>query len=410
SRQYQTCHYLTKYLMQQSLVEVWWVVLLCLNSADKAILVSYWRELRTLCQKPVQETGFDAPLHSLEQHCIKTSQKTVFDIINKFNIPYRKCGATLVAWTEEENKKLPDLRQQSLEADIHDVNLMSLTDLHKSEPYLRKEAVGALNIPGECVIDSYLLGLSYAHQARMLGSKICTSCEVSEMSQGTLITSLGPIYCKVTINCAGLYGDIVDQLAGIDTFRIYPRKGQYCVFGKNASPLLNSIIFPVPTEKSKGIALFNSVYNNVMMGPTAQDSSELSRPASDPKVHWMLTQKAQWLIPDLATFLPVGHYVGVRPATQFKDYQIRTYPHKRWITVGGIRSTGVSGSLGIAQYVCERLQSDIGLEPERGATNHLLDMAWSFGEDKTSVTLNGYHYPILHPMVLYGQDSMTSKL
>lgn len=49
--------------------------------------------------------------------------------------------------------------------------------------------------------------------------QICTSCEVSEMSQGTLITSLGPIHCKVTINCAGLYGDIVDQLAGIDTFR-----------------------------------------------------------------------------------------------------------------------------------------------------------------------------------------------
>lgn len=39
---------------------------------------------------------------------------------------------------------------------------------------------------------------------------------------------------------------------------IQPRKGQYCVFGKSTSNFLNSIIFPVPSEKSKGIALFKS--------------------------------------------------------------------------------------------------------------------------------------------------------
>ena len=44
-------------------------------------------------------------------------------------------------------------------------------------------------------------------------------------------------------------------------------------------------------------------------------------------------------------------YAGLRPATQFKDYQIEALPDRNWITVGGIRSTGLTGALGIAQHV-----------------------------------------------------------
>ena len=42
-----------------------------------------------------------------------------------------------------------------------------------------------------------------------------------------------------------------------------------------------------------------------------------------------------------------------RPATQFKDYQIEALSDRNWITVGGVRSTGLTGSLGIAQYAAK---------------------------------------------------------
>ena len=50
-------------------------------------------------------------------------------------------------------------------------------------------------------------------------------------------------------------------------------------------------------------------------------------------------------------------YAGLRPATQFKDYQIAALPDRNWITVGGIRSTGLTGSLGIAQHVARTLRA-----------------------------------------------------
>ena len=43
----------------------------------------------------------------------------------------------------------------------------------------------------------------------------------------------------------------------------------------------------------------------------------------------------------------------MRPATQFREYQIIPRLNERWVTVAGIRSTGLSASLGIAEYVAK---------------------------------------------------------
>jgi glycerol-3-phosphate dehydrogenase len=53
-------------------------------------------------------------------------------------------------------------------------------------------------------------------------------------------------------------------------------------------------------------------------------------------------------------------YVGLRAATEHGDYQIGFYPAQRYVCVGGIRSTGLSASMAIAEYVLEGL-ADAGL-------------------------------------------------
>jgi glycerol-3-phosphate dehydrogenase len=57
------------------------------------------------------------------------------------------------------------------------------------------------------------------------------------------------------------------------------------------------------------------------------------------------------MLPALAGMEVTTAYAGLRPATQFKDYQIEALPTQNWITVGGIRSTGLTGALGIARHV-----------------------------------------------------------
>lgn len=44
-------------------------------------------------------------------------------------------------------------------------------------------------------------------------------------------------------------------------------------------------------------------------------------------------------------------YAGLRPASEKKEYRIRADHARHWITVGGIRSTGLTAALGIARHV-----------------------------------------------------------
>ena len=57
------------------------------------------------------------------------------------------------------------------------------------------------------------------------------------------------------------------------------------------------------------------------------------------------------VIPALKHAPLIGTYSGLRPATEHRDYQIYPIREHSWITVGGIRSTGLTASSGIAEYV-----------------------------------------------------------
>src|SRR5262245_8231989 len=58
-------------------------------------------------------------------------------------------------------------------------------------------------------------------------------------------------------------------------------------------------------------------------------------------------------------------YAGLRAATEHADYQIRLHGQHRYVCVGGIRSTGASASLGIAEYVVDLLaEAGLVLKPK----------------------------------------------
>ncbi len=82
------------------------------------------------------------------------------------------------------------------------------------------------------------------------------------------------IAARIVINAAGLFGDRVEALARPSPFTIKPRKGQFVVFDKPAARLVRSIILPVPTERTKGVVLFRTIFGNLAIGPTAEETDE----------------------------------------------------------------------------------------------------------------------------------------
>ena len=48
-------------------------------------------------------------------------------------------------------------------------------------------------------------------------------------------------------------------------------------------------------------------------------------------------------------------YVGLRAATEDPDYRLSIHPELRYVCAGGIRSTGVTASMAIAEHIREGL-------------------------------------------------------
>lgn len=304
----------------------------------------------------ILHTGFDAPVGSLEQKCVSMGYAEYLDIHKKFNLPVLKTGALVAAWSEQEEDKFEDILKKGRDNGIQNLCLMSKTQTRNIAPNLADHVRSAIWVPGEYVIDPWSSPLAYLKQAIENGGQALFNAEVMggefDGEKWLINTRKGQVSARYVVNCAGLYGDIVDQrVLGRAEFTIKPRKGQFVVFDKAASQLLGSIILPVPTERTKGIVLFPTIFGNIVVGPTAEEQESRSNAFVDKEILISLKEQAIQKIPALAKIQVTATYAGIRPATEEKHYRIVQDTHRNWITLGGIRSTGLTGALGLAQHV-----------------------------------------------------------
>jgi glycerol-3-phosphate dehydrogenase len=314
-------------------------------------------------------TGFDAPAKSLELQCMKAGYAEYLDIRQTLNLPLLETGAVVAAWTQDDLAALQGIIDKAFANGVSDVKLLSQTELRMREHQLSKDALGGALVPGEHVIDAWSAPLAYAQQAIAHGAVILRNAEVTGVeeanSEWRIVNGAREVVAGVVINAAGLFGDYVEALARPSPFTIKPRKGQFVVFDKPAAKLLRSIILPVPNERTKGVVLFRTIYGNLAIGPTAEETDERENPSTDSASLEKLKLRAIQMLPALKDVQVTAVYAGLRPATEHKDYYIEALADQNWITVAGIRSTGLTGSLGIAQYVAKLYAKNFGKLPKK---------------------------------------------
>lgn len=305
-------------------------------------------------------TGFDAPPDSLELQCMREGYAEYLAIREPLNLPLLETGAAVVAWTEDDLSRLATIEVNARGNGILDVRLLSPAELLEREPHLAPSCLGGLLVPGEHVIDPWSAPLAYLHQAVAHGAEVRFGAEVLAGELARELWSIRTSTCSITartvVNCAGLFGDVVEErLLGAATMTIRPRKGQFVVFDKAAARLLRTIILPVPNDRTKGVVLARTIFGNLLVGPTAEEQGDRERATVEHAELTALIAKAETMVPGLVGMPVTATYAGLRPATERKEYRLRHEPDRQWLTVGGIRSTGLTAALGLAQHVARLL-------------------------------------------------------
>ena len=355
----------------------------------------------------ILHTGFDMTPGSLEAKLVSQGYQLLKAYAGEVNIAVEKLGGLLVAWSDEEVANLPKLKEKAIANGYTECELITKEELYKLEPNLGDGALAALTVPGEWIIDPWSPIVAFATQAKLAGCEIRLNTKVLDIAVAGELITLGtndqPITCKYLINAAGLYSDEIDKLLGISDFKVRPRRGELIVFDKLSRSLINHIILPVPSSMGKGVLVAPTVFGNIMLGPTAENLDDKTATGSTNAGLKFLMEKGRKIAPQLLDEEITAIYAGLRAATEHSDFQIKLHTvnnKQRYLTAGGIRSTGLTASMAIATYVKQLLIAaglDTGGEKELPAVkmNNLGEASLRSYQDEEKIAQSPLHGSII---------------
>jgi len=316
----------------------------------------------------IWHTGFDAKPGSLEATLMRRSYPLMEKFMQETGNPFERIGGLLIAWTQEQLDTLPTLLEKAHKNGVTDVHLISKEEVYEREPHLGEGALGGMFVPGEGILCTFTIPLACATQAVVNGVTLKVNFQVTSITSKDNVHIISSkdnaIEAHWIINAAGLYSDDINNLLGHENFKVTPRRGELIIYDKLSRPLVNHVLLPVPTATTKGVLISPTIYGNVLLGPTAEDLPDKAATNTSANGLTSLLEKGKKILPELLDEEVTATYSGLRAATEHSDYQIALHKDQRYICVGGIRSTGISASLGIAEYVADLLK-DSGVELKR---------------------------------------------
>ena len=302
----------------------------------------------------ILHTGFDAVPGSLESELVARGYALLSGYSAAVGIPVERTGAVLVAWTGADLDALPGLRERAARNGYDRCEIVGAGAVYAMVPSLAEGVLGGLTVPDESIICPWTTTLAFATEARQRGARLLFGHRVTgvrvEPEATVLVTRAGEVRARWVVNAAGLRSDVVDELYGFRRFTVIPRRGELLVFDKLARPAVSKIILPVPSAAGKGVLVSPTIYGNVLLGPTAENLTDRDDTSTSRDGLEFLLAKGRAIMPSLLEEEITASYAGLRAATGRPDYVVEIDHGRRYLLLGGIRSTGLTASMALAEH------------------------------------------------------------
>ena len=291
----------------------------------------------------------------------------------ELKFPFRRIGAWMTARKREEIPALEHLMEKGAKNGVTDLEL--ITDqrrLQKEEPNLK--IIAAVNAPGTAVISPHLTVVALAENAvrnsvKLLLNTAVTGIAVDRNTIRGVKTSVGFIETKAVVNAGGIYADDIARLAGISDFTITPRKGEYILLDKDCSPV-RRLIYPAPTNMSKGIGILPTIDGNLLLGPTAVDLDDKEDRSMSAEAMTRILKDCLDICPSINKSKIIAAFAGLRAVADTNDFVIGPTAIDGFFNAAGIQSPGLSSAPSIAREMAVtvanylRAGSNLQFEPE----------------------------------------------
>jgi len=296
------------------------------------------------------------------------------------HVPYENKGQVTFARTKAEMLALEYIHRTALEKGVVGTKVMSLEELREVEPSVPDWSVGGLFLGTAGITNPHLMTIALAENAIQNGARVCLDTVVLDMTvEDGLVkavkTNRGTIHPKAVVNAAGVYADVIAQMADDRTFTIHPRVGTNIVMdkkvgrlvrtsmGKTPFTLTPSQLEDIPSDPlsfikatiasakshTKGIALIHTVDGNMLVGPHAEETPDREDTSTDRTAVERIFKNQQEVQPDLSEADIIAYFTGVRSPTYEEDFVVRQGVRTRNVfEAAGIQSPGLTAAPAIA--------------------------------------------------------------
>ncbi|MGG7155644.1 NAD(P)/FAD-dependent oxidoreductase [Clostridium perfringens] len=312
----------------------------------------------------IVHAGYNEKIGTLKAKLNIEGNKIFDDLSRDLQFPFKRNGAFILAFSDEEMKTLESLKENGEKLGVEGLEILTREEALNIEPNLNKEIVGVLNVKTSGIVSPYEMTIALAENAAengvefKLNSKVTSIEKISEGYKVTL-NNKEIVNGKIIINASGLEGAFLNNLVSMSKREINPVKGEYCLFDKVAGAMINKTLFQVPSKLSKGVLVTPTAEGNLLVGPNAVEGKtlETSREGIDE-----ILDKSKKSLEELPVARILNTFSGIRPKTKGGDFIIEEVEDaKNFINVIGIDSPGLTAAPAIGVYVVNMIKERLDL-------------------------------------------------
>lgn len=299
-------------------------------------------------------------------------------------VPFEQKGQVLLIGKRWEKILCAVLKLNAKRLHIPGVKFMKRAELVSVEPHIPDWIYGGLYMPTGGITSPYQMTVALAENAVQNGAKIClnTVVEGMKVEDGKIrevYTNRGVIRPKLVINAAGVYSDVIADMAGDRTFTIHPRKGTDIILDKKKGYMVRTSMAKSPTtvppplageeEKhagglkaviaalhshTKGIASIHTADGNMIIGPDALEIPDREDTATTAESMNSIFDAQARISEGAGRADVIAYFAGVRAPTYEEDFVVRRGVYtENVIEAAGIQSPGITAAPAIAADVAK---------------------------------------------------------
>lgn len=322
----------------------------------------------------IVHAGFDASPGSLKARLNVEGNRRMEELSKELDFSFRRNGSMVLCFCEEEKDRLKQLHEKGITNGVPELRLLSGEEARSLEPRLSDTVVAALYAPTGGIVCPFGLTIALAENAFVNGARFYFDTRVTGIvkREGSYLlhTTQGDFESRIVVNAAGIYADQLHNMVSERKMTLVARKGEYCLYDKQAGEHVSKTIFQLPTKYGKGVLITPTIHGNLLLGPTAEDIQDKEGLATSARGLEEVLKKAALSVNALP---PMGQvitsFAGLRAHEAKDDFIIEEVEDARgFLDVAGIESPGLTCAPAIGSLVAGLVDQ---IAPARKRENYI---------------------------------------